>query len=185
VSDEEIIELLFERSEKAISALETKYNKICMQTSYNILGNHSDAEECVNDAYLGVWNAIPPERPNPLLTYVLRIVRNISLTLYHKNHAQKRNSTYDLAVDELAEFIAAPDTVESTLELNELTAELERFLDKLDKLNRVVFIRRYWFFDSYEQIAEQTGLSVKNVSVRLTRVRKMLKDYLQERGIYL
>ena len=185
MSDEEIIALFCDRSEKAIGELEAKYGKRCMQTSYNILGNRSDAEECVNDAYLGVWNAIPPERPNPLLTYVLRIVRNISLTCYQRNHAQKRNSTYDLAVEELADFIAAPDDVESTLELNELTAELERFLDKLDKMNRVIFIRRYWFFDSYEQIAKQTGLSEKNVSVRLTRVRKMLKDYLQERGICL
>ncbi len=185
MSDEEIIGLFFERSEEALKELEKKYGKICMQTSYNILGNRSDAEECVNDSYLAAWNAIPPTRPNPLLAYVLRIVRNVSLNLYHKNHAQKRNNTYDLAVDELAEMLPAPNTVEGEVEMNELTLAIEGFLDSLETRNRVIFIRRYWFYDNYGQIAEQVGLSEKNVSVRLTRLRKQLKDYLQERGNYL
>lgn len=185
MSDEEIIGLFFERSEEALKELVKKYGKICMQTSYNILGNRSDAEECVNDSYLAAWNAIPPTRPNPLLAYVLRIVRNVSLNLYHKNHAQKRNNTYDLAVDELAEMLPAPNTVEGEVEMNELTLAIEGFLDSLETRNRVIFIRRYWFYDNYGQIAEQVGLSEKNVSVRLTRLRKQLKDYLQERGNYL
>lgn len=185
MSDEEIIELFFERSEEAIKELETKYGKICLQTSYNILGNRSDAEECVNDSYLGVWNAIPPSRPKPLLTYILKIVRNVSLNCYHRNHAQKRNSTYDLAVEELADFLASPNTVEGVVEAKELTQAIESFLETLERRNRVIFIRRYWFFDGYEQIAERVGLSEKNVSVRLTRLRKQLKDYLQERGNFL
>ena len=185
MSDEEIIGLFFERSEEALKELEKKYGKICMQTSYNILGNRSDAEECVNDSYLAAWNAIPPTRPNPLLAYVLRIVRNVSLNRYHKNHAQKRNNTYDLAVDELADVLPASNTVEGEMEMNELTLAIEGFLDSLEMRNRVIFIRRYWFYDNYGQIAEQVGLSEKNVSVRLTRLRKQLKDYLQERGNYL
>lgn len=91
--DEEIIELFFERSELAISELKAKYGRTCLQTSYNILGDYCDAEECVNDSYLGVWNAIPPTRPNPLLTYVLKIVRNLSLNRYHlsqKSRAEKK-----------------------------------------------------------------------------------------------
>ena len=183
--DEEIIELFFERSEQALKELETKYGKVCLKTSYNILGNESDAEECVNDSYLGVWNAIPPTKPNPLLTFVLKIVRNVSLNRYYKNHASKRNSTYDLAVDELAEVIAAPDSVESIVEMKELTADIEEFLSSLSTKNRVIFMRRYWFFDSYEQIAKRVGISEKNVSVKLTRLRKQLKDYLSERGIFL
>lgn len=185
MSDEEIIGLFFERSEEALKELEKKYGKICMQTSCNILGNRSDAEECVNDSYLAAWNAIPPTRPNPLLAYVLRIVRNVSLNRYHKNHAQKRNNTYDLAVDELADVLPASNTVEGEMEMNELTLAIEGFLDSLETRNRVIFIRRYWFYDNYGQIAEQVGLSEKNVSVRLTRLRKQLKDYLQERGNYL
>ena len=183
--DEEIIKLFFGRSEKAIEELEAKYGKICLQTSYNILGNYSDAEECVNDSYLGVWNAIPPARPDPLLTYVLKIVRNLSLNCYHKNQAKKRNSTYDLAVDELSEFLPSKETVEDTLETKELVECIESFLDGLPPLDRVIFIRRYWFYDNYGQIADRVGMSEKNVSVKLTRLRKRLKNYLEERGIYL
>jgi len=185
VLDEEIIELFFERSELALKELKTKYGKMCLQTSYNILGNYFDAEECVNDSFLGVWNAIPPERPKPLLTYVLKIVRNLSLNRYHKEHAQKRNSSYDLAVEELEDFLVSPDSAESRMEMKELTAAIEGFLDSLNEKNRVIFVRRYWFYDSYDQIAKRMECSVKNVSVRLTRMRKQLKDYLEERGNFL
>lgn len=183
--DEEIIELFFQRSEEALKELKEKYGKICLQTSYNILDNYFDAEECVNDSYLGVWNAVPPTRPKPLLTYVLKIVRNVSLTRYQKNHAQKRNSSYDVAMEELEEFLAAPDSVESRMELRELAGNIETFLDSLNSLNRVIFVRRYWFYDNYMQIAKKVGLSEKNVSVRLTRLRKQLKDYLEERGNFI
>ena len=183
--DEEIIELFFERSEKALEELEAKYGKICLQTSYNILGNYSDAEECVNDGYLGVWNAIPPTRPDPLLSFVLKIIRNQSLNRYHKNQARKRNSTYDLAVEELSEFLASPESVESTIESKELVEAIESFLDDLKTRDRVIFIRRYWFYDSYDQIAERVEISSKNVSVKLTRLRKQLKIYLEERGNFL
>ena len=85
--DERIIEMLFERSEQGIRELDIKYGKICRDLSYRIVGSRQDAEECVNDAYLGAWNAIPPERPDPLLTYILKIVRNISLKVYRRNGA--------------------------------------------------------------------------------------------------
>ena len=92
--DERIIEMLFERSEQGIRELDIKYGKICRDLSYRIVGSRQDAEECVNDAYLGAWNAIPPERPDPLLTYILKIVRNISLKVYRRNGAAKRSSRY-------------------------------------------------------------------------------------------
>ena len=82
IDDEKIIEMFFERSEQAIRELNNKYGKICHNLSYNIVNDSQDAEECVNDAYLGAWNTIPPVRPNPLLTYICKIVRNISLKLY-------------------------------------------------------------------------------------------------------
>lgn len=185
MTDEEIIGLFFERSEEALKELSLKYGKICLQTSYNILGNHHDAEECVNDSYLGAWNSIPPVKPNPLLTYVLKIVRNISVNRYHQNHALKRNSSYDLAVDELSEILPSSDSVESISDANELTGIIEAFLDSLDRLNRVIFVRRYWFCDNYNQISKAVGISEKNVSVKLTRLRKQLKIYLEERGILL
>lgn len=90
-----------------------------------------------------------------------------------------------MAVEELEEFLAAPDSVEAALETKELTTAIESFLDLQKPLNRVIFVRRYWFYDSYMQIAKRTGLSEKNVSVKLTRMREKLKDYLEERGIFL
>ena len=114
--DERIIEMLFERSEQGIRELDIKYGKICRDLSYRIVGSRQDAEECVNDAYLGAWNAIPPERPDPLLTYILKIVRNISLKVYRRNGAAKRSSRYTLALDEIEACIADSKTVEAELE---------------------------------------------------------------------
>ena len=103
--DEKIIELFFARSEQAISELDKKYGKVFQKTSYNILNEPLDVEECVNDAYLGTWNTIPPTRPHSLLAYVCQIVRNISLKRYHLKKALKRNSTYDLAMEECEQML--------------------------------------------------------------------------------
>lgn len=185
MNDEKIIEMFFERSEQAIRELNNKYGKICHNLSYNIVSNTQDAEECVNDAYLGVWNAIPPARPNPLLTYVCKIVRNISLKLYWRKEADKRNSHYTIAMEEIEAYIADPKTVEAEMEAKELAHIIEEFLDTLTLENRVIFMRRYWFSDSYKNIAEFTGLSEKNISVRLTRIREKMKQYLIEREVFV
>lgn len=183
MDDDRILDLLFQRSEDAIRELDTKYGHACRKLSNQILNNRQDAEECVNDAYLGIWNAIPPARPSPLLTYLYRIVRNLSLKRYRHRTAEKRNSHYDVALEELEGCLAASGTIETELEARELTELLEQFLDSLTAQNRVIFLGRYWFCESYEAIAARTGLSVKNVSVRLVRTRKQLKQYLTERGI--
>ena len=185
MNDEKIIEMFFERSEQAIRELNNKYGKICHNLSYNIVSNTQDAEECVNDAYLGVWNAIPPARPNPLLTYVCKIVRNISLKLYWRKEADKRNSHYTIAMEEIEAYIADPKTVEAEMEAKELAHIIEEFLDTLTLENRVIFMRRFWFSDSYKNIAEFTGLSEKNISVRLTRIREKMKQYLIEREVFV
>ena len=185
MNDEKIIEMFFNRSEQAIRELNNKYGKICHNLSYNIVNNSQDAEECVNDAYLGAWNAIPPARPNPLLTYICKIVRNISLKLYWRKEADKRNSHYTIAMEEIEACIADPNTVEAEIEAKELANIIEEFLDTLTLENRVIFMRRYWFSDSYKGIAELTGLSEKNISVRLTRIREKMRQYLLERGVLL
>ena len=185
MNDERIIELFFERSEQAIKELDEKYGRTCHKVSYNILNNRQDAEECVNDAYLGTWNAIPPAKPNPLLAFVCKIVRNISLKRYEKNTAAKRNSYYDVAMEELEDCIASSMTIEDEIAEQELTKIIESFLDSLSKENRVIFLRRYWFSDTYADIAKQVGMTEKNVSVRLTRIRKELREYLIEREVLL
>lgn len=183
MDDEKIIDLFFDRSEQAIRELENKYGKFCHRISYNILNNNEDAEECVNDAYLGIWNAIPPQRPDPLLTFLCKIVRNLSIARYRSKTAVKRNSTYDVALSELEDCLASTSTVETEFEANELSRIIDSFLETLSQENRVIFMRRYWFSDTYEQIAKRVGLSEKNVSVRLTRIRKQMKDYLKEREV--
>ena len=184
LADEKIIELFFERSEQGIRELDNKYGKLCHTLSYNIVNNRQDAEECVNDAYLGAWNSIPPARPDPLLPYIARIVRNLSLKLYWRKEAAKRSSRYTIALEEIEACIADQKTTEEELEAKELARIIENFLDTLPPRDRVIFLRRYWFSDSYKDIAQFVGLSEKNVSVRLTRIRKKMKQYLRERGVF-
>ena len=185
ITDEKIIELFFARSEQGIRELDTKYGKVCRKLSYNIVSNRQDAEECVNDAYLGAWNAIPPAKPDPLLTYVCKIVRNISLNAYYRSESAKRSSRYTVAMEEIEACIAAPNTVEAEMEAKELARTIEGFLDTLTVENRVLFMRRYWFSDSCRDIAGFMGLTEKNVSVRLTRIRKKLRQYLIEREVFI
>ena len=185
MEDAGIIELFFERSEQGIRELDIKYGKACRKLSYNIVNDRQDAEECVNDAYLGAWNAIPPVKPDPLLTYICKIVRNISLNLYHRKEAAKRSSHYTIAMEEIEACIAATNAVEAEIEAVELAHSIERFLDTLTDENRVLFMRRYWFSDSYKDIAEFMGLTEKNVSVRLTRIREKLRQYLIERKVFI
>ncbi len=182
MEDTDIIELFYNRSEQAIKELSEKYGAVCSQVSKNILKNSQDAEECVNDAYLAVWNTIPPQKPEHLLAYICRIVRNISITKYHSNTAKKRNSYYDIALDELDECIMSGLSVEDEIDARELSCLINIFLDTLSKENRVIFVWRYWFSDSVQDIAEKLGISSNNVSVRLSRIRSKLKKFLKKEG---
>ena len=185
IDDEEIIEMFFERDQQAIRELDIKYGKICHNLSYNIVNSRRDAEECVNDAYLGAWNAIPPTRPNPLLSYIVKIVRNISLKIYWRKEAAKRNSIYTIAMQEIEVCIADPKNVEDEVEARELARIIESFLDTLTVKERVIFMRRYAYIDTYADIAKRVGISEKNVSVRLTLIRQKLKQYLIEREVFI
>jgi RNA polymerase sigma-70 factor (ECF subfamily) len=182
LDDNEIIDLFYARSEQAIIALSEKYGAVCRKVAKNILNNAQDAEECVNDAYLGAWNTIPPQQPNPLLTYLCRIVRNLSVMRYHANTAVKRNSIYDTALDELESCLASPITVEMELSAKELSNLIDQFLDTLDQKNRVMFVRRYWYSDSVSDIAARLGMRPNHVSVRLSRTREKLRGYLRKEG---
>ena len=178
MEDNAILDLFFARDEQAIQEVDGKYGPLCRKLSYNILNNEQDAEECVNDSYLGLWNAIPPQRPDPLVSFLCRIVRNRSVARYQTNTAAKRNGAYNAALSEIEPCLAAPDDPQAELEAKELARMLEQFLDALSRENRVIFLRRYWFSDSYADIAAQVGLSEKNVSVRLTRIRAQLRTHL-------
>ena len=183
MDDEKIIELFFARSEQGISELAGKYGTLCKNYSYNIVGNSEDAEECVNDAYLGVWNSIPPQKPNPLKAFLLKILRNISVNKYKANKAKKRSSAYTASLEELEGALCGQENVEAYVENRELSLAIEGFLAKLSRENRVIFMRRYWFAEPLEQISRRVGLTENAVAVRLARLREKMKKYFAERGI--
>ena len=182
LEDSKIIELFFARVEQAIVELSAKYGTVCGRIARNILKNDLDAEECVNDTYLAAWNTIPPQKPNPLRTYIFRIVRNISIARYHANTSVKRNSIYDVALDELESCLAASVTVEQEIVASELSRQIDLFLATLDEENQMMFVRRYWYSDSISDIAERFQTSDNNVSVHLSRIRKKLKTHLKKEG---
>ncbi len=183
--DKKIIELFFGRDENAIEELSLKYGKLCKRVSFNILNNELDAEECVNDTYLAIWNKIPPERPNPLKTYLLRITRNLSLKKYQANTAQKRNSHYDIALEELEDCLTDYITAEKLFYANDLSKQINLFLSTLDTNSRVIFVRRYWYGDSVKDIAKMFHTRENSVSVRLSRIREKLKNHLTKEGYEL
>ncbi len=172
LEDRQIINLFYERSEQAIEELDRKYGAAVRKTAANILRRTQDVEECTNDTWLGVWNTIPPQNPNSLISYVCRIARNLASVKYRSSTARKRNGQYDLVLDELAECIPSTADVESELEAKELSAEVNRFLDTLGYEDRFCFVRRYWY----------AGNS-RRISVRLFRTRERLYRYLKEEGL--
>jgi len=185
VEDNKIVALFYERSEQAIVELSQKYGKLCGHIAYNILNNSQDAEECVNDAYLGAWNTIPPQKPNSLRTYLFRIVRNVAITKYHANTAQKRNSHYDVALEELEGCLSCGSTVDEEMERKELTVLLDKFLGQQDQKTRIMFVRRYWFGDSVAVIAAYFSMKPNAVSVHLLRTRSRLRSFLAKEGYFV
>ena len=185
MEDLKIIELFYKRSEQAIIELSNKYGTICKKVANNILNNRQDTEECLNDAYLGAWNTIPPQNPNPLLTHICRIVRNLAIKRYHTNTAAKRNSIYDIALDELENCFPSSATVENEWEARETVESIDRFLASLDRDSRVMFVQRYWYSSSITELAELFHTSKHNVSVRLSRIRAKLRKHLIKEGVFL
>jgi len=182
LDDSKIIELFYERSEQAIIELSKKYGSLLKKISKNILNNSLDVEECVNDAYLGVWNTIPPQNPDPLTAYVCKIVRNLAIKKYHSNTAAKRNSVYDVSLDELENCFSGFNYVDDECAVKLLSEKINCFVDELDQENRVIFVRRYWFCDSVSDIADRLSMTKHNVEVRLFRVRVRLKKFLEKEG---
>lgn len=184
MEDKKILQLLWQRAEAALELLAKKYGKGLYRLAKNILGNHWDAEESVSDTYAAVWYAIPPARPDPLAGFVYRVGRNTALKRLRENTAQKRCSSYDVSLDELAGCLAG-STLEEEYDAIALGQAIDRFLDTLDSKNRRLFLRRYWFGDSVKELATAEHLSANALSVRLLRLRQLLKDYLNKEGFYL
>lgn len=181
MEDKQILALFLARSGEAIEELQRRDGPQCLALARRFLPDERDAQECVNDALLALWHAIPPAQPIPLRPYLYKVVRNQCLKRLEHQAASKR-SAYMVAMQELEPYCPAPDCVEDDFSAREsyrtLTQHMEAFLSTLSKENRIIFLRRYWFCDSYADIARRVGLREKTVSVRLTRLRKKLRLFL-------
>ncbi len=182
MQDDKIIGLFFDRSESAISETQKKYGRYCRYIAYQILGSREDADECVNDAYLSLWNSIPPERPHDLRHFLGCVVRRLSLNRVDYLGAQKRRCETLLSLDEYAECI--PDNSASLGDTSALREAINGFLSSLGRRTRVVFMQRYWYHLSVAQIARENGMTESNVKVTLHRTRESFKKYLEERSLY-
>ncbi len=183
MEDKKIIELLWNRIEAALEAIAKKFGKRLLYTAMNILGNPQDAEEAVNDTYMALWNAIPPEKPDPFAGYVHKTGRNVALKKYRYLTADKRNTQYDVSLEELAGILPGP-SFEELIDARELGHAIDRFLDAVSKENRILFLRRYWFGDSVKQLAKALAMTENTVSARLSRLRAQLKAYLIREGVF-
>lgn len=176
--DTVIIDLYWNRDERAISRTSEWYGGLCMRVAMNILGNRADAEECVNDAYLKVWNAIPPQRPRVFSAFITRITRNLALDRYRTAHREQRDSHLTIMLSELEECIPAPE--EGSPE--ELLNHIQNFLYGCGELDRNLFVGRYFHAYEVKTMAKGYGLTQNAVSLRLHKTREKLRVYLQERG---
>lgn len=182
--DEEIINLYWERQEKAIYETDKKYGRYCNTISFNILQNSEEAKECVNDTYLKTWNSIPPQKPNILKVYLGRITRNLAINQYEMKKAKKRDYTLEIALEELNECISSNNNVEQELDYKELVNILNIFLSELSQDKRKIFLERYWYLYSIREISSNNKISESNAKTTLLRLRNKLKNYLKEGGLY-
>lgn len=184
--DRQIVDLYWERNEDAIRKTEQKYGSYLHKVAYNILADYEDSKECVNDTYLAAWNSMPTNRPSVLSTYLGKIVRQISIDVFRKKQAIKRNaSEYAISLEELGDSFSDGSTPEDTLNVKLLDAAINRFVRTLPNGTQRVFVGRYYFFDSLKDIAAYCGMSESKVKSILFRTRQKLKAYLMEEGFDL
>lgn len=181
MDDSKIIALYWKRDESAIEESNHKYGKYCRAIAYNILFSSEETEECVNDTWHNAWRAIPPEKPKKLQHFFGCIARNLALDRYGYLNAQKRKTDTQLAIDEFWECIPNGDSpIEDDLILKEL---INRFLESLDSRTRIIFLRRYWYTCSVQEIANSMDLTEGHISVILHRTRMKFKAYLEKEGV--
>lgn len=183
----EIIKLLFERDENVLKEVSLEYGVLYRSVISKILEDVADAAECENDVLLAVWNSIPPNRPENLAAYICKVARNISVNRLKHNTRIKRSAGYVSAIEELKECI--PDNLAQdylkTEENNTIKLVINEFLRELDSQSRVLFIRRYFFMESIESIAQRYEIPKNRVSVKLFRARERLHKRLEQEGIVI
>lgn len=184
MTDQAIILLFEQRNEQAISESEQQYGALCRSVARDITGSPEDAEECLNDAMLAAWNAIPPAKPRNLCAYLLRLVRNSALDRFRAAHTEKRSAAnLACSIDELAEIIPDKGDVVSEIERRELLAAVSAFLRGLPQRQRDLFVRRYWYATDIAALSEMFRMTESHVTVTLSRLRKRLQKHLRKEGL--
>ncbi len=184
-SEERLREGLYRHEEAALEYVSRQYGRLLRGLALRITGSESDAEECVNDALMDLWQAVPPDRPAHVLAYVSILVRRRAVDRVRRRTAVCRGGReYEGSMEELADCLADP-MGESVLETMVIRDCLQRFLNALDEDDRTVFMLRYYRFLSNAEIGEACGLRESAVVMRLVRIRKKLKRALEEEGIYI
>ena len=180
MKDEKIIELFWQRDKQAIAEMEKSYAPLLMQIAGNITASREDAEECVNDTYLKLWNHIPPERPNSLRNYAAKLVRNLAIDAYRRNASKGNEMT--VILEELEGVLGQMEDSYKELELKEI---INGFLESLDKKNRMLFVCRYWQAESIKELSAEFHMKESAVKMRLNRTREKFRVYLEKEGIFV
>ncbi len=181
MEDRAIVALYWKRFESAITETEKQYGRLLRSISRGILKSEEDAEECENDTYLKAWNTIPPKRPDKLSAFLAKITRNLSLDRYDAMHAEKRGGgEVLLLLDELAEVVS--DEKAFPADTEGLSEVLNTFLGSLKADARNIFLRRYWFGDSVQEISERSGFGLSKIKMSLLRSRQGLREALEKEG---
>ncbi len=184
MTDTELIEMLFQRDETAIYEIKALYGAYISSIAYNILRSLEDSEECLNDTLVSVWQNIPPSRPNDLKSYLAGLARNNAISIWRKQHAQKRGSGHiELLLEELSDAAASSKDLEDIEDNLTLKSAFNEFLGTLSEEQRRVFLRRYWYMNTIDEIAKKLGITQSKVKVTLHRARAKLKKLLEREGL--
>lgn len=183
MDDAKIVELYWQRDEKAIEETDFKYRKYLFSVSYNVLHDTLDSDECLNDTYLAAWNAIPPSRPNVFKAFLTTVTRRIAIKRYHKNLRQKAiPSEMTVALSELEDFVAGDEDVDSGFDAEILGHVISDFVRSLSVRRQFIFMSRYYIADSIATIASDLSLSRSTVNKELAAIRSALKEKLESEG---
>lgn len=185
MDDKQIIDLYFSREEQAIQETDYMYGSFCRRIAMNILSIREDAEECVNDTYFSVWSQIPPTIPESFKAFLGRITRNISISRFRAMRAKKRYNGAEVLLSELNDCIPSSESVEEQIEAKQLSEYISAWLDSLSDEDEALFVRRYWFGDAVQDLADKCGIKPAQMAQRMLKLRRSLKAVLEQRGVAL
>lgn len=185
-SDDQIIDLYWQRDDDAIQQTDTKYGRLLWNVAHNILYDSSDCEECCNDAYFGIWNAIPSARPTAFSAFIIQIMRRIAINRYKEQSRKKRiPSQLTVSIEDLENAISDGRSVEEMYEAEELGALINDYVKTLNNRRRYIFLDRYYLAEPVDKIASSLSISPQTVYREIEHIKRGLKDYLEKNGVYL